>query len=385
MQPSMLHSLPSRSRLSRLASSCLMLLAAVSGWAVTTGCRQQTAAAPGQPATDAPVAFGGPLSGPMDLSRAFRAAAEQVLPAVVQVTGRGEPEPLLGSGVIVDPSGVVLTNHHVVDASDPVAVRTSDGRRYGIRRVAGDPHSDLAILELEVTGDEPLPAARMGDSRALGIGDWVLTIGSPLDLGPSVSAGIISATQRIPEGAARVPLLQTDAAINPGSSGGALVNLSGELVGIATAIASRDGGFQGIGFAIPTETARPVIAHLREHGEVDRADIDVPTTDPHPQDLPQSLVYSIDLQASVAEPTSDQARAPGLSDRRGVQIARIDPQGPGYRAGLRAGMVIVQVGPQPIDDVNDFADAMEHESLERGIVLRVQDAEGPREIRVDQP
>lgn len=409
---------------------------------------------------------------PADMSRAFRAAAEGILPAVVQITGRGEPEPLLGSGVIVESSGVVLTNHHVVDASDPVAVRTADGRRYDIVRVTSDPYSDVAVVELEL--DEPLPAARMGDSRLLGIGDWVLTIGSPLDLGPSVSAGIISATQRIPEGAAQVPLLQTDAAINPGTSGGALVNLRGEFVGIATAIASRDGGFQGIGFAIPSDTAEWVSGQLRTHGRVPRADIGVRTTshrapspsggavvvsvDPHapghaaglrerdvivavdgqsvangiefqqllerrvvgtactlelirdgaaitcqvvPQELaarpdgeplrpePEAmgplhgaLVYSVELQASASPLAPEQAQQLGLPDGLGVRVVRVDPQGPAYRAGLRETMVILQVGNQPLEDLDDFADAMEDESIERGIVLGVHDPAGLREIRV---
>ena len=359
------------------------------------------------------------VASPADLSESFRTAAENVLPAVVQIVSReGSPDDtwarhghapvpfgvdkrgvagessssLLGCGVIVDAAGTVLTNHHVVESAGAMSVQTADGRRLKVRNVASDSHADLAVLELEIESTEPLPAAPLGDSRAMRIGDWVLTIGSPLDLGPSVSAGIISATDRVPEGASQVPLLQTDAAINPGSSGGALVNLAGELVGITTAIASRDGGFQGIGFAIPAETARWVTSQLREHGTVRWPDAGVTEKRPAetdadpwietPEPSPETVVYSVELQLAVADlgaaPAADHEPRPN----RGVRIVRIDADGPAFHAGLREAMSILRVGDRVIENLDDFAEALENASIEDDIVLGVQDPDGTREIRV---
>ncbi|MFO7883029.1 MAG: trypsin-like peptidase domain-containing protein, partial [Kosmotogaceae bacterium] len=297
--------------------------------------------------------------------------------------------------VIVDAAGTVLTNHHVVESAGAMSVKTADGRRLEVRRVASDAHSDLAVLELERQPAEPLPAPRLGDSRAMRIGDWVLTIGSPLDLGPSVSAGIISATDRIPNGAGQVPLLQTDAAVNPGSSGGALVNLAGELVGITTAIASRDGGFQGIGFAIPAETAQWVTSQLREHGTVRWPDVGVSQrrpaetvadpSDETPEPSPETVVYSVELQLAVADLGAAPAADHGPRSGRGVRVVRIDADGPAFHAGLREAMNILRVGDRVIENLDDFSEALENASIEDGIVLGIQDPEGTRDIRVAAP
>ncbi len=234
-----------------------------------------------------------------ELSQAFRAAAQAVLPAVVQIRGRmgmdasphtalwgdsvfengsqyGIPselppdmahqqsgsssDPALGSGIIVDRSGIILTNNHLLEDVDELYVQTADDQRLPVIAVRRDSSSDLAVLR--VRAKSPLPAVVLGNSDRLQIGDWVLTIGSPLDLRQTVCAGIISATERKVEGAGSVGLLQTDAAINPGSSGGALVNLQGEVVGVTTGIASEDGGYQGIGFAIPVKLALRIISQL---------------------------------------------------------------------------------------------------------------------------
>jgi len=225
-----------------------------------------------------------------DLSRAFRMAAKRVLPAVVviktsskpkpteEVEGYGhptpqgfqemedegdfnwqnaQPEPGLASGVVIDSKGIVLTNNHVVEGADEVIVRLSDGRQFPAEIEKTDSRLDLAVLS--VKSATPLPAARLGDSEAMEIGDWVLAIGCPFDLEQTVSAGIISAKGRSLESAGSARLLQTDAAINPGSSGGPLVNLRGEVVGITTAIASRSGGYQGIAFAVPTNIAKQLL------------------------------------------------------------------------------------------------------------------------------
>lgn len=388
--------------LSRVAAFGLITLLAGGALSAVGGCRRETPSM----AADAPHEQSTTAASPADLSESFRTAAEKVLPAVVQIVSRegssndmwshhghgsvpfgvddkgvaGESSSsLLGCGVIVDGAGTVLTNHHVVESAGAMSVQTADGRRLDVRRVASDAHSDLAVLELELESTEPLPADPLADSRAMRIGDWVLTIGSPLDLGPSVSAGIISATDRVPEGAGQVPLLQTDAAINPGSSGGALVNPAGELVGITTAIASRDGGFQGIGFAIPAETARWVTSQLREHGTVrwpdagatERrlAETDADPWVETPEPSPETVVYSVELQLAVADlgaaPAADHGPRPG----RGVRIVRIDADGPAFHAGLGEAMTIVRVGDRVIENLDDFAKALENASIEDGIVL----------------
>lgn len=234
------------------------------------------------------------------LSQAFRSAARKVLPAVVVIKAKttvwreiphGHPglrghvpwrgpwddeddeagPPLetedgdrnIGSGFVIHPSGIVMTNRHVVEEVDragDLIVELPDGRRLNVLRVEADRHQDVAVLKVETQG--PLPAAALGDSDALEIGDWVLAVGSPFGLEQTVSAGIISAKGRPVEDSPRARMLQTDAAINPGSSGGPLVGLDGRVVGIATAIASEDGGYQGIGFAVPVNAAKRVAGRL---------------------------------------------------------------------------------------------------------------------------
>lgn len=229
-----------------------------------------------------------------DLSQAFRDASQAVLPAVVVIKapnemacphcgrvhrgGEGDGEMLsqetgdtarrkdslavLGSGFIVDSSGLVVTNQHVVASAHRVVVQLSDGRQFRATRAQGDPSMDLAILKIEA--NVPLPTARLANSEMVEIGDWVLAIGCPLELEQTVSAGIISAKNRSFCPNHRARMLQTDAAINPGSSGGPLVNLDGQVVGITTSIASEDGGYQGIGFAVPANHAARLVGKLED-------------------------------------------------------------------------------------------------------------------------
>jgi serine protease Do len=155
---------------------------------------------------------------------------------------------------VIDAKGIILTNNHVVEDASELVVRLADGRQFPATIETTDRGLDLAVLRVKC--ETPLPAARLGDSEGLEIGDWVLAIGSPFELEQTVSAGIISAKGRSLDSAGSARLLQTDAAINPGSSGGPLVNLAGEVVGITTAIASRSGGYQGIAFAVPINRAK---------------------------------------------------------------------------------------------------------------------------------
>jgi serine protease Do len=165
---------------------------------------------------------------------------------------------LLGSGFVVNPSGIVLTNKHVVAGGHQLIVQTADGRQFSVEDVKMDREHDLAILRIE--SGKPLASVRLGDSVTAEIGDWVLTIGCPLELEQTVSAGIVSAKNRSLCSKHPAKFIQTDAVVNPGSSGGPLVNLRGEVIGVTTAIASEDGGYQGIGFAIPANHAVRLLA-----------------------------------------------------------------------------------------------------------------------------
>ncbi|MFP4360481.1 MAG: trypsin-like peptidase domain-containing protein [Alphaproteobacteria bacterium] len=181
----------------------------------------------------------------------FRRFLERLGPEAVPL----ERQTSLGSGVIVDPSGLVVTNHHVVKGADAIAVVLSDERAVAARVIEADPTTDLALLRLEGIGG--LPAVRFADSDRLQPGDFVLALGNPFGVGQSVSSGIVSAVGRRPRGLPlEVPLIQTDAAINPGNSGGPLVDVDGRLVGINTAILTRSGGSLGVGFAIPANAVR---------------------------------------------------------------------------------------------------------------------------------
>jgi serine protease Do len=306
-----------------------------------------------------------------DLSAAFRAAADRALPSVVAVetgqagttkmTGRGDdgavpwspdgrspsadksleerfrqfsegkhrepglsprsphpPRSGIGSGVIIDASGLILTNHHVIADAGSASVRLHDGRVFPVTRVWSDPPSDIAVLKIEeATG---LTAATFGDSEALAIGDWVLALGQPYGLASTVTAGIISGLHRSVGITARDNLVQTDAAINPGNSGGPLVNLDGQVIGISTAISSRDGGNDGIGFAVPSNMARWVADQLVTHGRVRRASIGI----------------------AIQPLTPELAEQLSATVRTGVVVAEVRSGSPAEAAGLQPGDIIVR-------------------------------------------
>ncbi|TWU43208.1 Periplasmic serine endoprotease DegP precursor [Novipirellula aureliae] len=276
-------------------------------------------------------------AGPRALSKAFRVAARHATPAVVTVYSYGQnieqpstqesedpnqpgPSPPqqqsvdgdsmpltgLGSGVIVSPDGLIITNNHVIAGAKKVVVQLSDETEIEASEVQGDPDSDIAIVRIE--REEGFPAANLGDSDQLDIGDWVLAIGSPFRLEATVSAGIISAKNRTLQRIRRGRLLQTDAAINPGNSGGPLVDLNGSAVAISTAIATRNGGYQGIGFAIPINQAKWIADELAAHGKVRRAAMGIRLAELNPKNakklnLPTGLgvlVYQI-IDGSAAD------------------------------------------------------------------------------------
>ena len=316
------------------------------------------AAESGPAARTAPASPGAPAAPSQD---GYAAVARAVMPAVVNISSlkvirtyeyspflvdpffrdffgqqfpglvvpREQREMSLGSGVFVDERGTILTNYHVVEQAQEVKVALPDGRETKARILGADQRTDLAVLRVE---KDSLPHAAMGDSEKMEVGDVVLAVGNPFGLGETVTMGIISAIGRGSLGLADYEdFIQTDAAINPGNSGGALVNTRGEVIGINTAIYSRSGGYQGIGFAIPSNMARDVLDSIVKTGRVVRG-------------------YT---GLAIQGLTPELARAFGLDDARGAIVAGVDPDGPAAEAGLRRGDVIVSFRGRPVVSDND--------------------------------
>jgi Do/DeqQ family serine protease len=238
----------------------------------------------------------------------------------------------LGSGVIVDPSGLVVTNNHVIEG-DEVKVALADKREFEAQLVLKDARSDLAVLRLK-NGRELFPAIELGNSDDLQVGDLVLAIGNPFGVGQTVTHGIVSAVARTQVGITDFQFfIQTDAAINPGNSGGALVDLRGRLAGINTAIFSRSGGSQGIGFAIPANMVRVVVASAKSGGKA---------------------VQRPWLGAKLQDVTNEIAESLGLPRPGGALVANVSPGSPAARAGLKTGDLIVAIDGQTVDDPNAF-------------------------------
>src|SRR5256884_4735526 len=239
----------------------------------------------------------------------------------------------LGSGVLVDPMGLVVTNNHVIEGADQVRVSLADKREFEAEMVLKDSRSDLAVLRIKAQ-DERFPALELADSDALAVGDVVLAIGNPFAVGQTVTHGIVSAVARTQVGITDYQFfIQTDAAINPGNSGGALVDLAGRLVGINTAIFSRSGGSQGIGFAIPANMAKVVVASAKSGG---------------------STVKRPWLGARLQAVTPEIADGLGLKRPSGALIASVTPTSPAARAGLKTSDLIIAIDGQPVEDANAF-------------------------------
>lgn len=304
------------------------------------------------------------------VSTGYSQAARRAAPAVVSIVaskmprGRDPDDPHLrffreqgamrqqqtglGSGVIVSPEGYLLTNNHVVEGADAIEVQLADGRQMKARLVGTDIDTDLAVLKIDA---DRLPAVTFGSAPLLQVGDIVLAIGNPFNVGQTVTAGIVSALGRNRLGLSTFEnFIQTDAAINPGNSGGALVDVQGNLVGINTAIFSRTGGSLGIGFAIPVDTARQVMEGLIGEGQVRRGWIGV-----EPRDLTPELAESF-----------------GLPVREGVLITGVLADGPASRGGLKPGDVVVKIGDAAVANTTQLMSAVAALKPQSEAVIGVQ-------------
>ena len=267
--------------------------------------------------------------------------------------GQGQQDTLprqqtsLGSGFIVDPSGLVATNHHVIDKADTITVTLQDGTSFKAEIVGQDTKTDLALLRIK--SDKPLPAIKFGDSDKTRVGDWVLAIGNPFGLGGSVTAGILSARARDINSGPYDDFLQTDASINRGNSGGPMFNMDGEVIGINTAIYSPSGGSIGIGFAIPADLAKPVLDQLRDFGHARRGWLGV----------------------NIQNVNDEIAESLGLDKPKGALIASVHDGGPAQVAGVQPGDVVLMFDGKPINDMKELPRFVAETPIEKSVKVMV--------------
>ena len=267
----------------------------------------------------------------------------------------------LGSGVIISADGYVVTNNHVVGENvREITIALPDKREIKGTVIGTDPDTDIALLKIGVTG---LPVVPWADSAQLKVGEWVLAIGSPFQLSQTVTAGIVSATGRANMGFATYEdFIQTDAAINPGNSGGALINSRGELVGINTGIYSESGGYQGIGFAVPSNLARRVVGDLMKYGDVRRG----------------SIGY-----IGIEKLTPQLAEEFGINSTNGALVSRMMRTSEAYEAGIRPGDVIIAFNATPIDDPSQLQRAIADSKI--GSTATVKVLRNGRSLEVKLP
>jgi serine protease DegQ len=339
-------------------------------------------------ATSAPVV---PLPAPVQsvsligtgtAATSYADAAKRAAPAVVSITAsrvaqRRNDDPMfrfffgdrarqapeerqvgLGSGVIVSPAGYLLTNNHVVEGADDIEVSLGDGRTARAKLIGTDPESDIAVLKIDL---DKLPVLAFGDVDHARVGDVVLAIGNPFNVGQTVTSGIVSALGRNALGINTFEnFIQTDAAINPGNSGGALVDVAGNLLGINTAIFSRTGGSLGIGFAIPVSTARQVMESLIKEGRVTRGWIGV-----EPRDLTPEIAKTLDLPV-----------------KQGVLITGVVQRGPASEGGVRPGDVVVKIAGTPVTNTPQLLNAVAALKPRESATVSVQRGNDALDIKV---
>jgi serine protease Do len=254
----------------------------------------------------------------------------------------------LGSGFVIDPSGLIVTNNHVIEGADEILVNFTDGSKLKVTKILGhDPKTDLALLKVEPK--KPLHAATFGDSAKMRVGDWVMAIGNPFGLGGSVTVGIISATKRDINAGPYDDFLQTDAAINRGNSGGPLFNMDGQVIGVNTAIISPSGGSIGIGFAVPSNSAVQVIDQLKQYGETRRGWLGV-----HVQNVTDEIAESL-----------------GLQEPKGALVATVSPDSPAATGGIEPGDVILSFDGQAIENMRNLPRAVAATRIGKSVAVEL--------------
>lgn len=238
-----------------------------------------------------------------------------------------------GSGFIIDPNGIILTNNHVVDGADEVTVHLTDKREFKAKVLGTDPKTDIAVIKIE---GKDLPVVKLGKSENVKVGEWVAAIGAPFGLDNTVTAGIVSAKSRNLPDEQFVPFIQTDVAVNPGNSGGPLFNMKGEVIGINSQIFSTSGGFMGLSFAIPIDLAVQIKDELMKNGKVSRGRLGI---------LMQQL-------------TPELAKSFNLKEAKGALIAQIEKDGPADKAVLRDGDIVIEYNGKPIADIRELSQAV---------------------------
>ncbi len=253
----------------------------------------------------------------------------------------------LGSGFIIDPSGLIVTNNHVIDEADQITVILHDEQAFKAKLIGRDTKADLALLKIE--SPTKLPFVQFGDSDAMRVGDWVIAIGNPFGLGGTVTAGIVSARARDINAGPYDDFIQTDASINKGNSGGPLFNMKGEVIGINTAIFSPSGGSIGIGFSIPSNEAKPVLADLQKFGKTRRGWLGV----------------------RIQSVTPDIAESLGLKEQKGALIAGVTPNGPAEKAGIKTGDVVLSFDGKTVDDMKHLPRIVAETGIDKTVDVQV--------------
>lgn len=253
----------------------------------------------------------------------------------------------LGSGFVIDPKGIIITNNHVIEEADEITINFSDGTKLPAELIGRDPKTDLAVLK--VKSKKRLPFVPMGDSEKARVGDWVIAIGNPFGLGGSLSAGIISAINRDINAGPYDSFIQTDAAINRGNSGGPLFNMKGEVIGVNSAIISPSGGSVGIGFSIPSNLATSVIGQLRQFGETRRGWLGV----------------------RIQAVTDELAESLSLGTARGALVSEVSPDGPADKGGIKVGDVIVRFDGKPVPTMRDLPRIVAETKIDKPVGVEV--------------